>query len=251
MNINQNKKLDNPYVEKYYDAQVASLPGSYADDRWHSSPVREFEYQQTARALKKALSGCRYEKAIEIGPGDGVWTNIIHEFVTKELHLVEQSTEMFERARSRLAGLKNVTFERSDFLTSNPPAENDLIVAVRCFEYFENKEEALKKMRKLLSPGGRIVIITKNAELVTSSSVQHHKLHSDQVSRYDMRRLAASADLTIMKVYPAVMRWKASYAPMRFLFDFLQKVAVWSQGTLVVPFLSAYATESHVYVMHA
>ena len=157
MNINQNKKLDNPYVEKYYDAQVASLPGSYADDRWHSSPVREFEYQQTARALKKALSGCRYEKAIEIGPGDGVWTNIIHEFVTKELHLVEQSTEMFERARSRLAGLKNVTFERSDFLTSNPPAENDLIVAVRCFEYFENKEEALKKMRSYYRPADALL----------------------------------------------------------------------------------------------
>ena len=107
--------------------------------------------------------------------------------------------------------MRNITFEHSDFLTSHPPADNDLIVAIRCFEYFEDKEGALEKMRDLLTRDGRIVIITKNADLVTSSSVQHKTLHSDQVSRRDMQHLAIKAGLVIEKIYPAVIRWKASY----------------------------------------
>lgn len=243
-----NKKLDNVYVERYYDTQVANIGGSYTDERWHSSVVKEFEYQQTARAIRSALSGRQYKKVIEIGPGDGVWTSLIKETVSGAIHLVEQSGEMLSRAKERFSSLRNITFEHSDFLTSHPPADNDLIVAIRCFEYFEDKEGALEKMRDLLTRDGRIVIITKNADLVTSSSVQHKTLHSDQVSRRDMQHLAIKAGLVIEKIYPAVIRWKASYTIMRFLFDFLHKMTTWSQGIITIPFLETYATESYVYI---
>ncbi|MES2995153.1 MAG: methyltransferase domain-containing protein [Patescibacteria group bacterium] len=242
--------LTNEYAKRYYDTQVGPLE-SYTQDRWHSSPVRAFEYRQTKRALEEALGNRTYGRALEVGPGDGVWTELIKSKVTGPLYLVEQSQEMLKRAQARFTGMEGISFEHSDFQASNPPGENDLIAAIRCFEYFDDKPGALAKMRTLLAPGGRIIIITKNAKLITTASSQNQTLHSDQLTRSDMQSLARQAGLTIEHTYPAVLRWKAAFAPMRVLFDVAHRIAVWSHGALVVPFLTERATESYVYVMRA
>jgi trans-aconitate methyltransferase len=249
MEGNESGELRNDLVRSHYDAQAAALAGSYEESRWHSSVTREFEYRQTARALRRALGERRYHRALEIGPGDGVWTPLIGERVRGSLHLVEQSREMLARAQERLRNQENLTFEHSDFMESHPPAQNDLIVAVRCFEYFPDKEAALGKMRELLAPGGRIVIVTKNAELLTLSPVRHKTLHSGQVSRAQMRHLASTARLTLQALYPAVLRWKAAYAPMRALFDKIHRMILYFSGVIPLPPLSTYAVESYVYVL--
>lgn len=251
MTSTRGRQLDNKYVEEYYDAQVGALPVSYEKDRWHTSPVKEFEYRQTLRALEHALGKCAYEQAIEIGPGDGVWTRQIRAHVKGSLHLIEQSEAMLSQAKQNLAAVPGITFERSDFLTSDPVRNNDLIVAMRCFEYFDDKEGALKKMRDLLCVSGKIIIVTKNSQLFTSKGVQDHTLHSDQLSKQEMYQLAASAGLAIEAAYPAIIRFKAALAPMRFIFDILHRIGVWSNGTLVVPVLTTHATESYVYILSA
>ncbi|HEV7449302.1 MAG TPA: class I SAM-dependent methyltransferase [Candidatus Paceibacterota bacterium] len=248
--MSSGEHLSNEYAREYYDAQVGPL-SSYEEQRWHTDPVREFEYNQTKRALSAALLGRTDGKALEIGPGDGVWTSLIREHVSGPMHLVEQSQEMLTRAQARLAALQGLTFERADFLASTPAAGNDLIVAVRCFEYFEDKEGALKKMRGLLSPGGRIVIITKNPQMITSVPAQSKTLHQGQVSRTQMRGLAAATGLRVVDIYPAILRLKATRAFMRSFFDVLHRAAVTTRGLLVVPFLNTYATESYVYVLCA
>lgn len=251
MERSDDKVLSNVFVKDYYDAQVGALPVSYEKDRWHTSPVKEFEYRQTLRALEHALGKRAYEQAIEIGPGDGVWTRQIRAHIKGNLHLIEQSEAMLSQAKHNLASVPGITFERNDFLTSNPVKNNDLIVAMRCFEYFDDKEGALKKMRNLLSASGKIIIVTKNSQLFTSRGVQDHTLHSDQLSKQDMYRLASSAGLAIEAAYPAIIRFKAALAPMRFIFDILHRIGVWSNGTLVVPILTTYATESYVYILKA
>lgn len=240
--------LTNSYVKDYYDTQVGALD-SYEQDRWHSSPVREFEYQQTARALRAALRGRVYERAIEIGPGDGVWTNIIREFVTGPMHLIEQSKEMLDGAKKKLEALSSLSFEHADFEESKPPFTADLIVASRCFEYFANKERALSHMERHLAVGGRIVIITKNPSMITGTSVRQKVLHSDQISPRKMREAVIGAGLKIESRFPAVIRLKASYAPMRSLFDVIHRIGILSKGRITLPGITKYATESYVYVL--
>ncbi len=242
-------KLKNEYVQEYYNAQVGALATSYTDDRWHSSKVQEFEYEQTRRALEKALGIDMVSRALEIGPGDGVWTSIIFSRVTEGLHLVEQSQAMLTLAKKHLAGVSGITFEHGDFLKSNPPEHNDLVVAVRCFEYFEDKPAVLKKIHNLLTKDGRVIIITKNPKLLTSVPSQSKLLHSAQVSVGEMRLLAEEAGFNVTSVYPAVLRWKATFPPMRVLFTVLHKLAVASSGALQIPFISTFATESYVYVL--
>ena len=242
------QQLDNAYVKKYYDAHVRSLRETYTDARWHSSVVREFDYRQTLRALQKALAHAHAKTAIEIGPGDGVWTPILRRFVSGRIHLVEQSDEMLAQAQKRLQDIPDITFERADVMESNPPAGVDLIVAIRCFEYFKEKKAALNKMFALLAPGGRLVIVTKNAQFITSASVQGETVHSDQLSRAQMRALLRESGLRVESVYPAIFRWKAGNALMRVLFDAAQRVAVASGGRIQIPLLATYAAESFVYV---
>lgn len=245
-----NQPLTNTYAKEYYDAQIAPL-SSYEQGRWHSSPIREFEYGQMKRTLEKALQGRTYRNAIEIGPGDAVWTGLLRQYVTGNIHLVEQSEEMLKRAKDKAAALGGVTFEHSDFLASRPPSAAELVTAIRCFEYFEDKLGALKKMRALLTSQGKLVIITKNPKLMTHTSVQHRTIHSGQLSRQEMQRLAREAGLTIVESYPAVLRWKASWGVMRVVFDLFHRVVVGTRGHLIVPFVNTYAAESYVYVMRS
>lgn len=242
--------LTNAYAQTYYDEQVAPL-ASYEEQRWHTTPVQEFEYGQTARALRGALGSRAFDTALEIGPGDAVWTPLVREHVKGSVHLVEQSGEMLVRAQKKLAGAQGITFEHSDFLASHPPHAVELIVAMRCFEYFEDKAGALKKMKELLAPDGRIILVTKNPKLVTGTSVQHKTLHSNQVTVEDMEHLAAGAGLRVECVYPAIVRWKASWAVMRLIFNALHALGVWSRGRVWIPLVFDRAAESYLYVMAA
>jgi ubiquinone/menaquinone biosynthesis C-methylase UbiE len=241
-------KLENTFVREYYDRQVGGLSDTYTESRWFSSPARKFEYKQTKRALAHALGNRKYASAIEIGPGDAVWTGQIADSVTGSLHLIEQSEEMYLQAKDVLKGREKITIERSDFMDANPPSTVELIVASRCFEYFSEKKPSLEKMRSLLLPKGRLIIITKNADMFTTKSVQSRLVHSDQLTKEEMVAMLEESGFVIENVFPAVTRWKIKYASMRLIFDILHRISTWSDGRIAVPLLTRYATESYVYV---
>lgn len=241
--------LRNDDIKDYYDRQVGALNGAYEADRWHASPVKKFEYRQTVRSLKAALGSRKYERAIEVGPGDAVFTPLIRERVTGPIHLIEQSEAMLASAKGKLAAMPSISFERADFETSVPPFEADLIVASRCFEYFAHKDRAMAHFAKLLAPGGRLVVITKNPRMVTGKSARARAMHGDQVSPRKFRQLAEASGLTVETAFPAVIRWKASWSVMRALFDGIHRLGVLSNGWFYLPFITPYATESYAYVI--
>ena len=230
----------------FYNDYVKGLD-TYTDLRWNTSDVGRFDYKQTKKTIDKTLQGSVYGSAVEIGPGDGVWTRQILQYVSS-LHLVEQSDEMLKRAEKNLGDVKNIAFERSDFMESNPPQNNDLVIAVRCLEYFDDKSEALKKMNGLLKSGGKLVVITKNSDLYTTKKVQDRTVHSGQFSREQMLDVIEGAGFKIEKVYPAVMRWKIKYKVIKGLFNMLHSLALGTGGLFYIPLLFRYSTESYAYV---
>lgn len=241
-------ELNNPYVRNFYNEHVGSLHTSYADSRWHSSPAQAYDYIQTSRAIDQALKKATYTRAIEVGPGDAVWTPKLLSCVSGQIHLIEQSDAMLAQAREKLKTESRVTFERADFMEAHPPQEADLLISIRCFEYFKDKPAGLKKMFSLLKPGGKLIIVTKNADLYTTKNVQSQQVHSGQVSKREMSTMLKAADFTIEAVYPAVLRWKIKYWLPRTIFNFLQKQAVLSNGRFSIPWLFSRATESFTYV---
>lgn len=246
--MEKKKQLENTYVRDYYNKSVGAMSEGYTKNRWFSTAVGQFDYIQTKRALDKALQYRKYKSAIEIGPGDAVWTLIIKEQVTGSMHLVEQSDEMLSQAKKKLKDSTGITFERSDFLYSEVKKDIDLVISLRCFEYFENKKASVEKIFDCLAEGGRFILVTKNSRLYTTKSAQTQTVHSDQLSKREVIELLKSAGFTVEYVYPAVMRWKIKYAPMRWIFDSLHKLSVSSDGRFSIPFLESRSTESYTYI---
>lgn len=242
------ERLNNSYVRDYYNQTVAKMSDGYTKNRWFSTEVGKFDFTQTKRALEKALGDNQYQSVLEIGPGSAVWTEIIMKNLKGHIHLIEQSDEMLAQAKSKLKDKTNVTFERSDFLYSKEQNNVDLIVSLRCFEYFEDKKSATEKIFKSLTSGGKFVLVTKNSEMLTTTGVQSRVVHSDQLNKKQVIHLLKSVGFNINYVYPATIRWKVKYAPMRWFFDMVHKLSVSTNGKFRIPFIEKYSTESYIYI---
>ncbi len=239
--------LKHSYVREYYDENLKGLDEEYEHSRWHTTPARQFDYDQTKRALEVALGEQHYSYAIEVGPGDGVWTRFIRA-VADKMRLIEQSPEMLARAKRRLADLTQIVYDETDILLAKEGEKADLLVAMRCFEYFSDKPAALKKFADLLSSRGRLIIVTKNAQYVRTGAKADRLLHTGQVTRDEMARLLLESGFVLEHAYPATFRWKSSWLPTRMLFNALHTLMLALKTDAVVPVLPRFASESYLYV---
>lgn len=240
----ESEGLNNTYVKEYYNTQLKALNKDYMDERWFSSRVAEFDYNQTRNALLHALSGVREGNILEIGPGDGVWTDLILP-LKKKLALLDQSEEMIARAQKRLVEHNDITYHTGDFSAFQTDEKFDLIFAVRCFEYFEDKEADVAKMYALLNEGGKLIIVTKNRSYVSRSQ---RKLHTLQLTKDEMVSLLTEKGFTVEAVYAATLRVKAAYGLSRGIFKLLHKLHVVSNGRFTIPYVFDRVTESYTYV---
>jgi len=239
--------MKNAYAKDYYNDFLKGLPTDYKSARWFSSKATRLDYEQTLRVLKYALGSQTFEDVLEIGPGDGVWTDLLIPR-TERLTLLDQSVEMLNRAKDRLKDNKKISFVLSDFLAYSTEQKYDLIFAIRCFEYFEDKDVAIKKMIDLLNPGGKLVLITKNPEHIKMAEVQKQELHKGQISKLEMLDLLSDNGFTDTEVLSATWRLKARYFPMRILFQAMHKLHVFTKGTFKLPVLTRLLSESYLYV---
>jgi ubiquinone/menaquinone biosynthesis C-methylase UbiE len=239
--------MQNTYAKEYYDTYLKQLPTDYKSARWLSSPEATLDYTQTKVSLESALGAASFGRVLEIGPGDGVWTDLILPR-TKDLTLVDQSVEMIGRAKERLATYNTVSFEVGDFLQYQSNTPFNLIFAIRCFEYFEDKEKAVANFARLLAAGGTVVLVTKNPQHVAMKKVQNRELHKGQIAREELVALFAKHGFEVTKVVAATWRFKAKYWPMRVLFSLLHRVHVATGGRFTVPFFTVPLTESYLYV---
>lgn len=149
----------NQSIKEFYDIDGST----YLERRWYSTPIAQFDFNATRSAVLFALGNSSYRKGLEIGPGPGTWTPLILE-KADELTLVEISNTMLSQAKERLKEdlwKGNVNFIESDFMKVILIDQFDLVIAIRCFEYFSDKIEFLKKCRRLLNRDGKLIIISK------------------------------------------------------------------------------------------
>lgn len=241
--------MKNSYAREYYDTFLKQLPTDYKAARWFSSAEAKLDYDQTKAVLVKALGNSKFQDVLEVGPGDGVWTDLLIP-KANALTLLDQSIEMIKRAQERLEDTANITFEHADFLTYTPQKSFDLVFAIRCFEYFEDKKIALKQLSSLVKSGGRLMIVTKNPLHVNMKRVQQRELHTGQVSKVEMRELLENAGFKLDSVLSATWRFKAKYAFLRAVFRLLHSVHTLTNGFFKLPLLTEPLTESYLYVAH-
>ena len=248
LSLTKKPGMSNEYAKNYYDNFLTQLPSDYMSARWFSSPATQLDYNQTNHVLSSIMDSLESETTLEVGPGDGVWTNLLIP-KTKKLTLLDQSVEMIKRAKERLEKKTDkITFINNDFLQYETTDRYDLIFAIRCFEYFEDKEIAMAKFASLLKAGGRVVVVTKNPEHIRMSEVQSRDLHRGQISQADMEALFKKHGFSLERTMSATWRCKASNLIMRSVFRALHWLHVTSNGLFRIPIVSKRFTESYVYV---
>ncbi len=248
--LKKKKPLRDNYVKDYYDSNISALDEEYIYVRWFSSKASRLDYQQTKRALLTALGKKKYKTVAEIGPGDGVWTKDIVK-QTESLHLYDQSHAMLNNAKKRLDKFSHISYHLGDFLAANIEKESfDLVVSVRCYEYFEDKKTALEKISSSLKKNGKLILITKNPRYFSIQGKTTKLLHTAQTNKKDLIVLLERSGFIVDAVFPATFRWKSTIFVFRWMFNVLQWLMVKTKGKFHLPWITERATESYVYIAH-
>ena len=102
------------------------------------------------------------EKVFDIGCGVGF---LAHELALKvgetgKVVGIDQNPEMIRHSQQRCEGLPQIEFNEGD--ASQLPAEDQAFDAVSCTQvllYVKDVSKVLTEMRRILKPGGRLVIV--------------------------------------------------------------------------------------------
>ena len=99
-------------------------------------------------------------RVLDVGTGTGVMVPFLVSRAggSGEITAVDAAEKMIEIARGK-HGYSNVSFIACDVFDFDfPPEHFDIIMCYSVFPHFESKPAAVKKLAKLLKPGGKIVI---------------------------------------------------------------------------------------------
>lgn len=133
--------------------------GCYDNYRWKASYAARSDFKNTKESLLSFLECQKSDTILEVGCGEGTWTELIAPLCMK-YDAMDISSEMLKIAKNR-KGCEKVDFFQTTFESFETNEQYDKIFMVRVFEYMKEKNKMLEKMYRLLKPGGKIVIITK------------------------------------------------------------------------------------------
>ena len=94
---------------------------------------------------------------LEIGCGTGALTQyLLSAYKDGRFHVTDISPQMINHARARIGALDEVEWSVMD--GENPASDRryDLIIGNMAFQWFENADEALERLRGFLNPGGAV-----------------------------------------------------------------------------------------------
>jgi len=99
-------------------------------------------------------------RVLDIGCGDGLLLQRLAPFAQQVVG-IDPDTQTIARAQTRLASIANVSLINGDFLALPSHSQEELYSTVICVATLHHMDlrEALLKIREVLAPGGRLLII--------------------------------------------------------------------------------------------
>ena len=143
------------------------------------------------------------------------------------------------------ADRNNIEFICGDFSENKLSSSSyDLIYAIRCFEYFPDKQRAIHEMHRLLKSGGEVVIITKNPDYITLKRGDKKILHKGQMNPKDFGELLSAVGFIVEDVKPAILGKKFDILPARLVSHGLHALSLSRFGWIIPGFIKKYLSES-------
>lgn len=127
---------------------------------WNFHPVLGLLQRTRFRLVLAMLAKTRYPRALEVGYGSGVFMPELKRYCDEiyglDPHDKDQEVAAVLLRHGVTARLYSGSVTRMPF----PDAFLDCIVAVSALEYVEDIDAACKEMRRVLRPGGVVVLVT-------------------------------------------------------------------------------------------
>lgn len=152
--------LENPEKDvKLYVRMVVSSAFAYFD----SDPITRFLFKKRFYQIDNFLrqnNHNHFNKALDVGTGVGFFIPALSSYAD-EVVALDYSDDILKYVNTMVESrkLKNVTTLRGDILKL-PFADNsfDLVICMSVLEHFNPLEEPLKGLKRILRPGGLLVI---------------------------------------------------------------------------------------------
>ncbi|HEY6015004.1 MAG TPA: methyltransferase [Candidatus Limnocylindrales bacterium] len=165
------------------------------------TPERIARAADVADALVGAVDIRAGTRAIELGAGTGLLGLAIRDRVGPDrlagLLLTDPSTGMLEVAAAKIRdrGLAGVATARYELGTDPPPAGApfDLAVSVLMLHHVEDTAAALRSVRELLVPGGRLALADLDTEDGSFHTAEAEGIHHHGFDRHLLQALAERA----------------------------------------------------------
>ena len=143
------------------------------------TPERIARAAEVAQVVRTAIPLAPTERLVDVGAGTGLLGLALVDDVG-EVVLLDPSAGMIEVATAKLAGgsLPTVSAARHDLLVDPPPAERfDVAVSLLVLHHLADTRGALRGIRALLVPGGRIALADLDTEDGTFHSADAEGIH--------------------------------------------------------------------------
>jgi SAM-dependent methyltransferase len=196
----------------YLDPRPAAteLPRIYPPN-YHAfdfSPERFGFVYRVRRSLeaRRALQWCRglgdTARILDVGCGDGFHLRLLRDFGRPgwKLEGIDASDRAVDAARRAGLVVHHGTIEQ----LALPAATYDLILLIATIEHVDDPAGVLRAVRRLLKPGGRVVIVTDNTATLDFAVFgarhwggYHFPRHFNLFNRRTLERLAANTELDV------------------------------------------------------
>ncbi len=95
---------------------------------------------------------------LEIGSGTGIFTEcLLKKFPNSKIHLLDISEEMLDYSRRKFKKHKNLEYFLGDAEEYKFNKKYDLIVSNASFQWFNDLEKSLEKLKYFLKPNGQLI----------------------------------------------------------------------------------------------
>jgi len=156
------------------------------------TPDRIARAAEVAEVVRTAIPLEPTDRLVDVGAGTGLLGLALVDDVG-EVVLLDPSAGMIEVATAKLAGgsLPTVSAARHDLLVDPPPAERfDVAVSLLVLHHLADTSAALRGIRELLVPGGRIALADLDTEDGTFHSADAEGIHHHGFDRAGLEALA-------------------------------------------------------------
>lgn len=148
---------------------------------------------------KKAVAEAKAGKVLDVGCGTGYALEAVgNKFSDSKLYGIDLSKEMIAKAKERLgknavlkvAGADKLPFRENSF---------DCVLCTSAFHHFPSQLKALKEMKRVLKPHGRLVLFDEDFSVFNYLFKKFEPGYVKMNSKADLKGLFRKAGLMIVK----------------------------------------------------